>query len=398
MSRLIVDLLLILIGFIIVIVWLAYQIKDFSTLEKSVFFKWKRFKYPTLLFLIIGLPIYLLNYTPLYSLFKINSEDVTESTYNIYCWIIALSISMVWLRYILKLDIYEKEKWKHIAAIFIMSFITTYGCDYLYPLFRSFGFNLNGEIVNDFIYCVFGIGFIEETVKFIPFLILLKFTKAINEPYDYLLYASIAALGFAFAENVRYLNNYGIHIATGRAIYAAVAHMTFCSTVAYGLLLKKYRFKKYPTILVFMFFFFIAMFVHGFYDFWLINELVTDYQGVTTVFFIVTIHLWFTMKNNAINISPFYDEKKRINNDKIKQYLVISLTSIFMFSYVYVALFFDVNEATDFFWKTAVSYGYVIFYLIMSLSRYNIIKGIFKPLTIPFHFIVPVLKKKNLKP
>jgi RsiW-degrading membrane proteinase PrsW (M82 family) len=297
--------------------------------------------------------------------------------------------------YILKLDIYEKEKWKHIAAIFAMSFVTAYGCDFLYPLFRSFGFDLNGNVVNDFIYCIFGIGFIEETVKFIPFLIMLKFTKAINEPYDYLLYASVAALGFAFAENILYLKNYGIHIATGRAIYAAVAHMTFCSTVTYGLLLKKYRFTKYPTFLVFLLFFFIAMFVHGFYDFWLINEYVSDYKGITTVFFLITIHLWFSMKNNAISISPFHNEQEKINNDHLKHYLVISLTSIFMFSYVYVFLLFGKYEAYNFFWRNAISYGYVIFYLIMSFSSYNIIKGVFKPLGIPFHFIVPGLKRKK---
>lgn len=394
MSEVIVDLLLVLIGGITILVWAGYQIKDYSLLAASEYFTWKRFKYPILLLLIIGLPVYLVNFTTLIDVLHINVSDISQDTYTVYCWIIAFLISMVWLRYILQLDIYEKEKWKHIAAIFIMSVITTYGCDFLYPLFHAFGFGLNGEVVNDFLYCIFGIGLIEETVKFIPFLILLKFTKAINEPYDYLLYASVAALGFAFAENVRYLDNYGIEIVAARAFYAAVAHMTFCCTVTYGLLLKKYRFNKYPTILVFLVFFFIAMFIHGFYDFWLINKKVADYRGITTVFFLITIHLWFIMKNNAINISPFYNKEVELNNDKLKHYLVVSLTSIFMFSYIYVSLFFNKQEANDFFWYSAVSYGYVVFFLIMSFSKYKIVKGLFKPLDVPFNFIIPGLKKK----
>ena len=395
MSRNLVDLLLVFTGIIIFLSWFFHQLKDLIRLPSKTFFKRQRFKYPSLLFFLIGIPIYLVNRDP----FDLNAvadlQKISSSTYKIYCWLVALAISAVWLRYILKLDIFEKEKWQHIAAVFVMSFITTYGCDILYPLFSTFGFELNGNIANDFIYCIFGIGLIEETVKIIPFLILLKFTKAINEPYDYLLYASVAALGFAFAENILYLNSYGIHIAAGRAFYAAVAHMTFCSTAVYGLLLKKYRFTTYPGPLVFIVFFFIAIFIHGFYDFWLINKKVANFKGITTLFLLITIHLWFTMKNNAINISPFYKKYLILDNDKLKRYLIISLVSIFMFSYFYVALFYGRLEANSFFWKNVMAYGYVVFYLIIRFSSYTIIKGKRIPLNVPFSFIVPALKKQK---
>jgi RsiW-degrading membrane proteinase PrsW (M82 family) len=395
MSRAIIILLLNTIGLIAIVAWVVSQLKDFSKLTSSAFFTWKRFRYSIILFHIVGAPILFLNYTPLLSYIRINLLAVSDSTYQLYCWLIAFIVSMIWLRYILKLDIYDKEKWVHIASTFFLSVVFVHGCDFLYPLFHLLGFSLNGEVVNDFIYCVFGIGLIEETVKFIPFLIMLKFTKAINEPYDYLLYASVSALGFAFAENAMYLNNYGIDIIGARAFFAAVAHMTFCSTVTYGLLLKKYRFIKVPSVLMFLIFFGIAMFVHGFYDFWLINDYVSDYEGVTIIFFLITIHLWFTMKNNAINISNYYDEKIVLKNDSLKHYLVISLTSLFMFSYVYVAITANINQANSFFWKSALVYGYVIFYLIMSFSRFKIVKGFFKPLDVPFYFIVPQLYKRK---
>ncbi len=395
MERNLVDALLVLIGGIIFLYWLVYQILDLISIPASEFFTLKRFKYPILLLSLIGIPLLLVNQNLIGTELAGNLEEISEGSFTLYCWIVALGISLVWLNYILKLDVFEKEKWVHIISVFIMSFITSFGCEILYPLFSVFGFDLNGNIINDFVYCIFGIGFIEETVKIIPFFILLKYTKAINEPYDYLLYASVSALGFAFAENILYLNSYGVHIAAGRAFYAAVAHMTFCSTAIYGLLLKKYRLSKYPTFLVFIFFFFIAMFIHGFYDFWLINKKVANFSGVTTLFFLITIHLWFTMKNNAINISPFYKESIKLDNDNLKRYLLISLLGIFMFSYLYVAFFFGKIAANGFFWQNGIAYGYVMFYLIISFSNYNIARGKLSKLNIPFTFIIPALKRKK---
>ena len=87
---------------------------------------------------------------------------------------------------------------------------------------------------------VFGIGVIEEFVKFVPFLIILKFTKIINEPIDYIMYASLSALGFAFVENFNYFDDGSINIIHSRALTASIAHMVFSSLVVYGLILAKY--------------------------------------------------------------------------------------------------------------------------------------------------------------
>ena len=48
-------------------------------------------------------------------------------------------------------------------------------------------------------------GLSEEIIKIIPVLIILKTTKFINEPIDYIIYSSISALGFAFIENIQYI-------------------------------------------------------------------------------------------------------------------------------------------------------------------------------------------------
>ena len=120
MSKNILLILLNFIGFITLVVWLVTQLKELSKLSFKSFVTWRRFKYPLLLLLIIGVPVLIVNYTSLF----VNKSIVENinNYYYAYCVIIAFLISMVWLRYILKLDIYEKEKWYHVCLIFVLSF------------------------------------------------------------------------------------------------------------------------------------------------------------------------------------------------------------------------------------------------------------------------------------
>ena len=102
---------------------------------------------------------------------------------------------LCWLFYLRKIDIYEPEKWKHILLIFILGIIFSEFTFLLSDLNSRFtGFNLNGGVVNDLLYCIIGIGVIEELVKILPVIIILKYTRAINEPVDYLVYVTTAPL------------------------------------------------------------------------------------------------------------------------------------------------------------------------------------------------------------
>jgi RsiW-degrading membrane proteinase PrsW (M82 family) len=207
------------------------------------------------------------------------------------------------------------------------------------------------------------------------------------------LYASASALGFSFVENAMYLNQSGLEIINARALYATVAHMTFSSMIAYGLFLIKFKKTRYPALFVFPFFYFLAIFSHGFYDFWLINKAVSMFSGLTTLFFLTTVHIWFSMKNNTINTSNYYDNSKGVNNDYLKIYLIISLLSILMFSYVYVSLKWNSSTANIFFTKSIFTYGFIIFYLIATLSNFSLIEGFIKPFKLSFNYFIP--KKNN---
>jgi len=392
MQQNVIFLLLDAIGVILIFKWILQQFADFSTSANKInFFSLKRFKSLLLIVLLIGIPLLIINTTTIEDIFHLSDYQLQEHKL-FYCIGVSFCISLIWLLYIIKLDVFEKEKKRYISLILLLSIVVTCFSEIPYGVIHKLGFTDSELPVYSFIYSVFGIGFIEETIKFIPFLILLKFTKAINEPYDYIFYASASALGFAFVENAMYLNNYGLSIINARALYATVAHMTFSSVIGYGLFLLKFNKIKLPPVVVFIGFYLLAMLSHGFYDFWLINKAVSSFEGLTTLFFLATVHIWFIMKNNTINSSNFYNKDISIDNDKIKVYLIISLLSIFMSSYIYVAFAWNAQKANVFFLKSIFAYGYIILYLIATLSRFNLIHGILKPIRVSIKTLFPRLK------
>ncbi len=302
------------------------------------------------------------------------------SLVNIWGAIAAFLIMCTWILYLRRLDIFETEKWKHIIVTVLMgmafSFIT-------FPLSNFFEFNLdfklNGEIINDFIYCVIRIGAIEEFLKIVPLLLMMRFTKAVNEPYDYILYSSLSALGFAFVENLAYFNESNLHFIHGRALTAVVSHMFDSSIVAYGILLNTYKHRKNPY-LNFILFFALAAISHGFYDFWLINKSVSSLKFITGLYLIVSLFIWNSFKNNALNHSNFYDKDKSIDNEKLKDYLVYTLVGILLFEYIAIAFKYSPDVANSGTMNALWGGTLLIIFLSDSLGKFSLTKGLWAPI------------------
>ena len=307
----------------------------------------------------------------------------------------AFSISAIWVIYVRKLDIYEQEKWLPILLVFALSCATIWLVFPISDFINSRGFVLNGEPVNDFLYCFISIGMVEEFVKLLPVVIILLNKKVINEAYDYLFYASVSALGFAFIENTLYINNSELYSVIARMLVASVAHMTFTTTIFYGVLLSKYKFKRISNPLVYVAFFLLASLSHGFYDFWLINHWATQYQGITMLFFLVTVHIWFTMLNNGLNISSFYNRSIPLRVDRLKAYLVYSLLIIFMLAYLTMGFIHGKIAANQFFWANIISFGYFFIYIIYSQNRFKIVRGHIAPIDATTNFFIPPLREKS---
>jgi len=101
-----------------------------------------------------------------------------DRTLYIASVILSFGISLMWYQYLTWLDIFERERFKYILMVFLMSCSTIF---LVYPmtdaLELALNFQLNGDFWNDWWYCVISIGLVEEIVKIIPFLVILKFTK-----------------------------------------------------------------------------------------------------------------------------------------------------------------------------------------------------------------------------
>jgi protease PrsW len=291
-----------------------------------------------------------------------------SSGFNTWGVLAAFLIMTCWVIYLRKLDIFEDEKWKHVLMTVALGMLFSF---LVYPLsdFNNLvlGFTLNGGVVNDFLYCVIGIGAVEEFVKIIPLLIMLRYTKAINEPFDYIIYASLSALGFAFVENLIYFEESSLHIIHGRALTAVVSHMFDSSIIGYGMMLNKYKSFKNPY-LNFLAFFALASLAHGFYDFWLINESVSDFSFVTFIFLLASMGIWNYFQRDALNRSEFFDQDKSIDRGKLQDFLLYSLSGVLLFEYLALAIKYGPDLANGGLESSLYSGTYLIVFLAVSLS------------------------------
>ena len=310
---------------------------------------------------------------------------LTEQTFSDVdkmAFIAALVISIVWLIFLRSMDIYHKERWVDIILVFIGGLLFTNLCLPFYDYFHfTLDFHINGEGLNDFLYCTIVIGGSEEIVKLIPWVIFALFTKKMKEPYDYLLYASVSALGFTFVENWSYLENPG-NIVT-RSIMSTVGHMFDASVIAYAIVLARFKVKKKALKLALPIIgFVLACLSHGFYDFWLISPAFKGLYLLTFVFFILTLHIWFFLKNNAINNSKFYN-KTSFNSDKQLNILTIGIIGILMAEYSIIGIQYGAPSAN----QAIGRHGWIIvlflMYMTVIITNIEIIPGKWRRYSIP---------------
>lgn len=293
-------------------------------------------------------------------------------------WIVifaAFLISFSWMFFLRALDIYNRERWQDIVLVFVLGAIGTLFCLPLYEFADStLGLGINGNVINDFLYCTFVIGGSEEIVKLLPWLLFGLFSKRLKEPFDYVLYACVSALGFAFLENLMYLERY--NNVTVRAIMAGVGHMFDASIVAYFIVLAKYRFKDLSSkILSVTAGFVLAMLAHGFYDFWLISPSVSHLKIITPLFFLISLQVWFYFINNTINISPYFNGGFQFNTKYKQDILSVSIFTLLILEYVIVSVEIGARGTNYTFIHGAILSTLFIVFMHFRLQQINLLQG-----------------------
>lgn len=303
---------------------------------------------------------------------------------------VAIYIAWIWVDYYRLIDIYESERLFHFIFMF------TLGCASVFLtlevnawLDKYFHTELNGNFLHDFLICFLYIGLVEELSKLLPFLIfILVFPKILNESIDYIAFICAAALGFSAVENVLYFYNYGPHIISSRAILSSLGHMFDTALIAYGIILFKFRYHHKRWYLI-PFFIFLAAFAHGVYDFLLMYQPINRIGIFLAIaYFLVTISLFATIINNALNQSHFFTYKKVIDSQKVARRLLMYYAMIFLIQLIILSYFTNFENALNNLWSTLLITGMVIVISCIRLSRFKLIKGRWFPLKIEMPFAI----------
>jgi RsiW-degrading membrane proteinase PrsW (M82 family) len=212
-------------------------------------------------------------------------------------------------------------------------------------------------------------------VKLAAFVIVLRFTRIVKKPVDYLLVASAAGLGFAFFENLLYISQFGLEVIHARALTASVSHMVTSSIAAYGFVLVRYRWPRRWWLIPL--FFLAAAFGHGFYDFWLLNERVHSLVIVTLLFYLSEILLYASFLNNALNQSATGKSGRELslNTQRLASFIAGALILVFVIEYAGGSLIYGTEISNGMLLGSFLSGGYLVFFLSVRLSNIDIVPG-----------------------
>jgi RsiW-degrading membrane proteinase PrsW (M82 family) len=294
----------------------------------------------------------------------------------------ALLVMLTWIFYLRNINRNNALTWKRALLTLLLAAVFVLPVWFVYDTYRYvLHFRQTGSTWNDLLYCVLGIGALEELIKILPFLLLLRFTAWIREPIDYLVYASLTAIGFAFVENLRYfaLEQHGIDAIHSRAFSAVISHMIDSSIIAYGLILARFRYHRNP-VLFFLPFFLIAAVSHGFYDFWIINDQAREFSIITLVYLFTSVLFYSSFINNALNHSAGVQDDIRFNTRLLSSNLAASLVAVLLFELAALSFVYGHVIAEREFFSSIVTGGYMILFLSVRLSNIDIVPGEWAPI------------------
>jgi len=126
---------------------------------------------------------------------------------------------------------------------------------------------LGKATVPEFVSAYFKVALIEEFSKFILLRFVLYYSRHFNESFDGIVYAIMVGMGFATAENLVYVFQYGLPTGVARMFTAVPAHAVFAVLMGYFLGKAKFthRHNLYYSVLALL----SAALFHGTYDyFW----------------------------------------------------------------------------------------------------------------------------------
>lgn len=253
-------------------------------------------------------------------LFFINQISINSDYITVI--IAAVIFPILFIFFLQKIDVFERDELKDIFYVFIFGCVASFFLSEIYVLIRDYMVPENP--CSDVMTCFFSVALPEEIIKIIPFVIVLKYRKFVDEPIDYLIYASASALGFAFIENLGYIfgsTDTGAIVAL-RSFLPLVMHMVTSSIFAFGIFL--YMNSKKTKYIIFGLV--IASILHATYNSW-------GYLGL--VILVLMVIYYARLIQSLLNISPFYDKSKENDIHSASSFLSYIILSVIILDFIY---------------------------------------------------------------
>ncbi|KUK50423.1 MAG: PrsW family glutamic-type intramembrane protease [bacterium] len=145
-------------------------------------------------------------------------------------------------------------------------------------------------------------GVIEESLKFLSFLLLIFNNKNFDEPFDAIFYSVLISLGFAFLENILYVYRFGVLVAFLRPFTAISAHTMFGIVMGYFFMKAKFlNSVKSLKLLYLSFALIVPISVHFLYNF--IISMKDILGGLTLILLIIYFQYMIKISKTSINRS-----------------------------------------------------------------------------------------------
>ena len=270
---------------------------------------------------------------------------------------------LLFLYFLIKIDVFETESFKDIIYVFLFGLVISFFLCIPYVIFREVLFD---NYATNLFVCFIAVALPEEIIKIIPFLLVLKYRKFVNEPIDFLIYSSASALGFAFYENINYIIGYSEtgNIVAIRSFLPSVMHMVVSSIFSFGIFLylksKKIKFIFVGLIL--------ASLIHAIYNTLFI---------IAPIILLIILVYYSKLIQSLLNISPYYDKSKEIKINQAKNFLFFLILAVLVLSFSFDLFFngFDsvLNDPKSYIYLLIVPY---FIYNILS-SKLVLTKGDF---------------------
>jgi len=224
----------------------------------------------------------------------------------IFYLILGILPSLIWLFYYLKKDIHPEPK-KMILKVFLWGSGITLPVFLLEEVAASFLMKLNlPPLITQLIYCFLIIALIEEFFKYLVVRIKVFNSPHLDEPFDFIIYMIISALGFAAVENILYTLSFASHqmpfqklaviasiVLILRFVGATFLHTLCSALIGYSLAIsfldqKNRLFETISGILI-------AILLHGIYNFSIM--FLEGYFKYLSPFFILSALAFFVFAN-----------------------------------------------------------------------------------------------------